>query len=166
MSDPKTAHLTLRLTPDQIDLITQAASQAGVTLTQFVTVAAEARAHRMFSGEVMYLDAEQSRRVAESLQNPGEPNAALRDLLARPHHQEAAVLPAEVTLHQAAELLNVSPSYVKGLLDEGSIAHHGEGAHLRVDRDALLAYKARDDQERQAVLDELTREAQEQGCGY
>lgn len=87
MTSKKTERLTLHLTPAQKDLLAQAASQAGVTLTEFVTAAVEARAHRVISGEVMYLDAEQSRRVAESLQNPGEPNAALRDLLARPYHQ-------------------------------------------------------------------------------
>jgi excisionase family DNA binding protein len=74
--------------------------------------------------------------------------------------------PEKLTLHQAAELLNVSRSYVKGLLAQGQIDHHGEGVRLRIDRGSLLAYKARDDQERQAVLDELTRDAQEQGHGY
>ena len=73
---------------------------------------------------------------------------------------------AHLTLHQAADALNASTTHVKGLLDEGLIAHHGEGAHLRIDRDSLLAYKGRDDQERQAALDELTRESQEQGYGY
>jgi len=74
--------------------------------------------------------------------------------------------PAQFTLHQAADALNASATYVKALLAEGHVAHHGEGARLRIDRIALLAYKARDDQERQAVLDELTREAQDQGHGY
>ncbi|MDT3682540.1 MAG: HigA family addiction module antitoxin [Truepera sp.] len=74
--------------------------------------------------------------------------------------------PEKLTLHQAADALNASTTHVKGLLEQGLIANHGEGARLRVDRDSLLAYKARDDQERQAVLDELTREAQEQGHGY
>jgi len=73
---------------------------------------------------------------------------------------------AHLTLHQAADALNASTAHVKGILEQGRIAHHGEGASLRIDRDSLLAYKARDDQERQAVLDELTREAQEQGYGY
>ncbi len=75
-------------------------------------------------------------------------------------------LPEQLTLHLAADLLNVSPAYVKGLLEKGGIAHRGEGVRLRINRDALLAYKARDDQERQAALEELTREAQEQDHGY
>ncbi|HRP46954.1 MAG TPA: helix-turn-helix domain-containing protein [Trueperaceae bacterium] len=74
--------------------------------------------------------------------------------------------PEKLTLHQAADALNASTAHVKGLLEQGLISHHGEGARLRVDRDSLLAYKARDDQERQAALDELTREAQDQGYGY
>lgn len=74
--------------------------------------------------------------------------------------------PEELTLHQAADALNASTTHVKGLLEHGLIAHQGEGARLRIDRDSLLAYKARDDQQRQAVLDELVREAQDQGYGY
>jgi len=74
--------------------------------------------------------------------------------------------PAMLTLRQAADALNASTAYVKGLLEQGLIAHHGGGARLCFDRDSLLAYKMRDDQERQAVLDELAREAQEQGYGY
>lgn len=73
---------------------------------------------------------------------------------------------AHLTLHQAAGVLNASTTHVKGLLEQDLIAHHGEGARLRVDRDSLLTYKARDDQERQAALDELAREAQEQDYGY
>lgn len=82
MPAPKTARLTLRLTPAQKELITTAATASGVTLTEFVTAAAEARARHALNGETMYLNAEQSKRVAESLLNPGEPNAALRALLA------------------------------------------------------------------------------------
>lgn len=74
--------------------------------------------------------------------------------------------PEKLTLHQAADALNASTTHVKGLLEQGLIAHHGEGARLRIDRDSLLAYQARDDQERQAALDELARDAQEQGHGY
>jgi len=74
--------------------------------------------------------------------------------------------PEELTLRQAADALNASATHAKGLLELGLIAHHGESARLRIDRDSLLAYQARDDQERQAALDELTRGAQEQGHGY
>ena len=68
--------------------------------------------------------------------------------------------PEKLTLHQAADSLNASTTYVKGLLEQGLIAH------LRIDRDSLLAYKARYHQELQAVLDVLTHEAQEQGYGH
>ena len=74
--------------------------------------------------------------------------------------------PEKLTLHQAADALNASTTHVKELLGQGLIAHHGEGARLRIDQGSLLAYKARDDQERQAVLDELVRDSQEQGHGY
>jgi len=67
--------------------------------------------------------------------------------------------PEKLSLHQAADVLNASTAHVKDLLKQGQIANHGEGARLRIDRDSLLAYKARDDQERQMTLDELTREA-------
>jgi len=73
---------------------------------------------------------------------------------------------SHLTLHQAADALNASTTHAKGLLEQGLIDHHGEGARLRIDRDSLLVYKARDDQERQAALDELARDAQEQGHGY
>lgn len=59
-----------------------------------------------------------------------------------------------LTLCQAADALNASTAHVKGL-QQGLIAHHGEGSCLRIYRDSMLAYKARNDQERQAVLDEL-----------
>lgn len=49
-------------------------------------------------------------------------------------------LPAELTLHQAAELLNVSTTYIKDFLQRKRITHHGEGARLRNDRDTLLSY--------------------------
>jgi len=62
--------------------------------------------------------------------------------------------PEMLTLCQAADALNASTAHVKGL-QQGLIAHHGEGSCLRIYRDSMLAYKARNDQERQAVLDEL-----------
>lgn len=85
MPSPKSERLTLRLTTVQKDLITQAAAAADVTLTEFVTATASARAHAVLNSETtMRLDAQQGLKVAEALLNPGEPNTALRDLLGRP----------------------------------------------------------------------------------
>lgn len=134
MNEPKTMRVTLSLTSAQQELLQTAADEQGISLEEFITAAALARAQAVVAPATAPTD------------NPP--------------------LPEQLTLQRAAELLNVSPSYVKGLLEQADITHHGIGASLRVDRDSLLAYKARDDQERQAVLDELTRDAQKQGHGY
>lgn len=63
-----------------------------------------------------------------------------------------SVMAAEPTTHQAAALKNTSSTYVSTLLAKGHGAHHRGGAHMRIDGDSLLGYKARD--------------ACEQGHGY
>ena len=64
----------------------------------------------------------------------------------------------DLTIQEAAELLNVPKQYLFKLLDQGEIPYV-----LCVDD--VMAYKTRRDTEREAALDELTRLTQEYG-GY
>ncbi|WP_139102834.1 excisionase family DNA-binding protein, partial [Acinetobacter baumannii] len=53
--------------------------------------------------------------------------------------------------------------YLVKLLDTGTIPYRKVGRHRRIRREDVLAYKAHDDQRRDAIMDQLVREAQEQG---
>jgi excisionase family DNA binding protein len=73
---------------------------------------------------------------------------------------------AELTTVQAAEVLNVSRPFLIKLLDDGVISHRKVGKHRRIRMEDVMAYKAAIDRERESVLDQLAREAQEQDMGY
>jgi len=73
---------------------------------------------------------------------------------------------AELTTVQAADVLNVSRPFLIKLLDENALPHRKVGKHRRIRMEDVMAYKARIDRERESVLDELAREAQESGMGY
>lgn len=73
---------------------------------------------------------------------------------------------AQVTTVEAAEMLHVSRPYLIKLLDERKIPHHKVGRHRRINVEDVLAYKARIDNERRQVLDELTAIAQSEQMGY
>lgn len=70
---------------------------------------------------------------------------------------------AELTTQQAAELLNVSRPFLIGLLEDGRIEYRKVGKHRRVKAVSLMAYIARDDQQRREAADELTRISREMG---
>jgi excisionase family DNA binding protein len=69
----------------------------------------------------------------------------------------------ELTTEQAADLLNVSPSYLMKLLDQGELAYIMVGNQKRVNFDDLMKYKEERDAKRDKFLTELTQMSQEAG---
>lgn len=70
----------------------------------------------------------------------------------------------DLTVDQAAEVLNVSTPYLLNLLEQDEIRHSKEGEDFRIRMGDLVEYKAGVDRKREAVLDELVAEAQESGA--
>lgn len=73
---------------------------------------------------------------------------------------------AELTSVQAADVLNVSRPYLIKLLEENVLPHRKVGKHRRIRMEDLMTYKAKIDRDREAVLDQLAKEAQDLGMGY
>ncbi|HEX5199242.1 MAG TPA: helix-turn-helix domain-containing protein [Actinoplanes sp.] len=67
----------------------------------------------------------------------------------------------DLSIQEAADLLNVSRPYLIGLLEAGELGFRGSGGDRRVPTDAVLTYKAGDDARRRAAADELARLARE-----
>lgn len=82
--------------------------------------------------------------------------------------QSFAVLPmqSELTVQQAAEVLDVSVPYMKQLLDDEEIAARRDGVHRVVQLRDLLEYDRRNTLERTNVLAELVAEGQRLDMGY
>ena len=73
---------------------------------------------------------------------------------------------AELTPGQAAEVLSVDRQYLMDLLNKGEIPYRKVGSHHQISLTALLDFKRRDDDHRDKMANELTREAQRIGLEY
>jgi len=78
----------------------------------------------------------------------------------------ASPVEPELSLAQAAELLNVSAGFVERLLAQGELQSAAATGQQTIKLADLLAYKKRSDEEAAAILDELTAQAQELKMGY
>jgi excisionase family DNA binding protein len=69
----------------------------------------------------------------------------------------------ELTLQQAADLLDVSRAYVQRLLEEGMLPSTVVGRGCRIPLDDVVAFKRQRDQERRAALRELAQVSEDLG---
>jgi hypothetical protein len=72
----------------------------------------------------------------------------------------------ELTMQQAAEVLNVSVPFLAEQLGQGLIPFCGDNLRRRVRLEDALAYKERIDRDRLKALEELAAQSQELGLGY
>ena len=68
-----------------------------------------------------------------------------------------------ITVSEAAEILNVSSSYVNKLLDRGDISYINSGTAKHINRREALIYKERRDIERRKALSKFTSSLQKEG---
>ena len=74
-----------------------------------------------------------------------------------------APVQAELTTRQAADLLQVSRTFLVRLLDEGRVPCRKVGSHRRVRTEDILAYRRDTESRRRGALDELTAQDQKLG---
>jgi excisionase family DNA binding protein len=105
----------------------------------------------------------------EPIELPAGVVSLLMDILgAMASGQGVTLIPegAELTTVQAADILNVSRPFLIKLLESGKIPYRKVGKHRRIRMEDVMNYKQSIDQEREAVLDQLVADAQEQDMGY
>lgn len=81
------------------------------------------------------------------------------------HGEDARVVrtPRELTTQQAASVLNMSRPTVVRLIDQGELPARKVGSHRRILLTDLLTFRDQIVAERRAVLDQMTRDAEELG---
>ena len=106
----------------------------------------------------------------ELMELPSDAAAPLIDILEAIVTKQGITITVErdeLTTERAAEILNVSRPFLINLLDEGKIPYRKVGRHRRVFMEDVMTYKEAIDQRREAILDQLVADAQEQGgMGY
>ncbi len=105
----------------------------------------------------------------EPLELPAGAVTLLLDILgAMASGQGVTLIPedAELTSVQAADILHVSRPFLIKLLEAGKIPYRRVGKHRRIRMEDVMNYKQAIDQEREAVLERLVADAQEQDMGY
>ncbi len=146
---------------------TETVRQYMVATTDEADVEAITRIGRLLAGDV-------DRRMGfitpsgERLDIPDALYDALRQLTAALAQDEALTLMSrplhmEVTIDEAARLLNASPQYMVERLDEGIIPSTGEGVRRCISLRDVMAHKARLRALQREGLKELVRLSQEYG---
>jgi excisionase family DNA binding protein len=79
-----------------------------------------------------------------------------------------AVVPVhhELTTHEAAGVLHVSRPHLIRMLDEGRLPSRKVGTHRRIRFDDVMAYRAREEAEREALLARIAQESQHLGLEF
>ena len=77
-----------------------------------------------------------------------------------------APIHAELTIQQAADLLNVSRPYLIKMLENKEIPYRRVGNRRRIRLSDLINYKRNSEETRRRVFRDLTRDAQDMGLGY
>jgi excisionase family DNA binding protein len=106
---------------------------------------------------------------AEPIELPAGAVRLLLDILeAMAAGQGVMLIPenAELTTVQAADVLQVSRPFLIRLLEERQIPFRKVGKHRRIRMEDVMHYKQSIDQRREAILDQLVADAQEQRMGY
>lgn len=73
---------------------------------------------------------------------------------------------AELTIQEAADMLNVSRPHMVKLLDKGELPHTKTGRHRRIRFADLMSYKAQRIESSREGMHALAAQAQELGLGY
>lgn len=92
--------------------------------------------------------------------------AELLNKLGQGHAVAVETVEADLSLGQAAEVLSVDRQYLIDLLNKGKIPYREVENRRQISLTALLDFKRRDDDHRDQMANELTREAQRIGLEY